>query len=158
MEEIGFRDATFQFTYSDGGVYGFYEKQGDLKATQEIAEITTQELLDSFNTDQNRIIEIQSKPYLNISELLNKHPNKTAVTSIRITANGLKEFPAELFDYSNLEQLYIYNNQIKKAPENLKKLSKLWTVNIHSNPIKDDKAEMAHLQELLPKDCKVVCF
>lgn len=157
MLELGFRDATLDFTYIDGGLLAFYEKKQNHAAVQEIAKLTEVEIVEKLKSNPSSSIEIQSKTYLDIDSILLQVPNKEEITGIRIPNNALTHFPSSLIQFKNLEELFIYNNNIQTVPDNLQELKHLRYLHIRGNGIATDAAAVQKLKELLPKDCELVC-
>lgn len=58
------------------------------------------------------------------------------VTKLNLSGLGLKEFPENLFEYTNLTKLVLSNNRIKVIPKEILKLKKLKVLDLANNEIK----------------------
>lgn len=154
--ELGFRDATLDFTYAGGGLYDFYEKQQNYAASQEIAILTEDSFLEHLKSNPQTYLEIQFKPYLDIDRILLQIPNKEEITSIRIPNNNLTHFPTSLAQYKNLEELYIYNNKIKTVPDFFQDFQRLRYLHIRGNDIAMDTTIIQKLRAILPADGELI--
>lgn len=57
------------------------------------------------------------------------------VTKLNLSGLGLKEFPENLFEYTNLTKLVLSNNRIKVIPKEILKLKKLKVLDLANNEI-----------------------
>ena len=57
------------------------------------------------------------------------------VTKLNLSGLGLKEFPENLFEYTNLTKLVLSNNKIKVIPQDILKLKKLKVLDLANNEI-----------------------
>ncbi len=146
-----FYDATLSYTF-DLGLYTHFASVHDEEGKSAVTELTRQEILERYKSLKS-YLEIQHKPFLNINALLEAHPDKDKVNSIQINNNELKEFPVALFEYQNLQMLYVYGNRIEKADERFLLLKKLTAINLHSNPIASNPEELVRLRGYLPDGC-----
>jgi hypothetical protein len=150
LGQQGFYDATFSFTYS-GGLYEAMRLIGETEAMDEICRITEEEIIQKFMENPHvAYIEIQEKYFLNLNKILSKHPNKLNVTQIQINTNKLHKLPDALFEFTNLETLYIYNNHLKEVDPRLANLKSLRSVSAHGNGLDREK-----LKAILPEECEV---
>ena len=58
------------------------------------------------------------------------------VTKLNLSGLGLKEFPENLFEYTNLTKLVLSNNRIKVIPKEILRLRKLRVLDLANNEIK----------------------
>lgn len=58
------------------------------------------------------------------------------VTKLNLSGLGLKQFPENLFEYTNLTKLVLSNNRIKVIPKEILKLKKLKSLDLANNEIK----------------------
>lgn len=58
------------------------------------------------------------------------------VTKLNLSGLGLKEFPENLFEYTNLTKLVLSNNRIRVIPKEILKLKKLKVLDLANNEIK----------------------
>lgn len=65
-----------------------------------------------------------------------KGKTEKQVTKLNLSGLGLKEFPENLFEYTNLTKLVLSNNQIKVIPKEILKLKKLKVLDLANNEIK----------------------
>ena len=65
-----------------------------------------------------------------------KGKTEKQVTKLNLSGLGLKEFPENLFDYTNLTKLVLSNNRIKVIPKDILRLKKLKALDLANNEIK----------------------
>ena len=65
-----------------------------------------------------------------------KGKTEKQVTKLNLSGLGLKEFPENLFEYTNLTKLVLSNNRIKVIPKEILKLKKLKVLDLANNEIK----------------------
>ena len=65
-----------------------------------------------------------------------KGKTKKQVTKLNLSGLGLKEFPENLFEYTNLTKLVMSNNRIKVIPKEILMLRKLKVLDLANNEIK----------------------
>ena len=64
-----------------------------------------------------------------------KGKTQKQVTKINLSGHGLKEFPQNIFEYTNLTKLVLSNNQIKVIPKDILKLKRLKVLDLANNDI-----------------------
>ena len=72
-------------------------------------------------------------------------------TKLDLSALGLKKVPETISKLSNLQLLFLYNNEISEIPESITSLSKLQDLYLNSNQISeipDSIASLSNLQKL----------
>ena len=83
----------------------------------------------SFFTVGNKV-----KTYYSINEAL-KEPKGDK--KLDLMFKGYKQFPSEIIQFKNLEDLVLRGNKIEEIPIEIKKLKKLKELSLGNNPIKD---------------------
>lgn len=70
------------------------------------------------------------------------------VTKLNLSGRNLKEFPEELFCYTNLTKLVLSNNRIKTVPKDILKLKKLKVLDLANNEINVLQSALFRLPKL----------
>jgi predicted nucleotide-binding protein len=70
------------------------------------------------------------------------------VTKLNLSGLGLKEFPENVFDYTNLTKLVLSNNRIKVIPKDILKLKKLKVLDLANNDISTLHSSVFRLPKL----------
>lgn len=64
-----------------------------------------------------------------------KEKTNKQVTKLNLSGRGLKEFPENVFEYTNLTKLVLSNNRIKVIPKEILRLKKLKILDLANNDI-----------------------
>ena len=89
-------------------------------------------------------------PFMNQAELLEiiHHAAQTKQTSLDLSGEGLTELPAELWQLTNLTELYLFDNQLTAVPKELGQLSNLTVLHLSSNQLSVVPKELGQLSNL----------
>lgn len=94
--------------------------------------------------------QLDQKPYFfSLEEALE---NPDSVYRLGLTDEGLTEFPKEIFQFKNLQQLVISSNEISVIPERIRELSMLQQFSIGNNKLEklpQGLFELKHLTTLV---------
>ena len=77
-----------------------------------------------------------------------KGKTKKQVTKLNLSGLGLKEFPKNLFEYTNLSKLVLSNNRIKMIPKEILMLKKLKVLDLANNEISTLQSSVFKLPKL----------
>ena len=114
--------------------------------------INQQKLTTKYKSEYSPIVESVEQPYLHLQDKnLSQLPtniNSLQVKKIILTNNKFTEFPEEIFDMPQLEELLIGHNPIEKLPDNLERLSQLKRLSINNTLIRDFPEDLSALKEL----------
>lgn len=77
-----------------------------------------------------------------------KGKTKKQVTKLNLSGIGLKEFPENLFEYTNLTKLVMSNNRIKVIPKEILMLKKLKVLDLANNEISTLQSSVFKLPKL----------
>lgn len=77
-----------------------------------------------------------------------KGKTKKQVTKLNLSGLGLKEFPKNLFEYTNLSKLVLSNNRIKTIPKEILMLKKLTVLDLANNEISTLQSSVFKLPKL----------
>ena len=86
-----------------------------------------------------------SNEYVN-QYITNVKQNK--MVKLDLSNLGLTEIPYEVFELTNLEQLYINNNSINNIPAEISRLTNLVDINLSNNCVTSVPNELCKLSEL----------
>ena len=70
------------------------------------------------------------------------------VTKLNLSGLGLKEFPENIFEYTNLTKLMLSNNRIKVIPKDILKLKHLKVLDLANNDISTMHSSIFRLSKL----------
>ena len=70
------------------------------------------------------------------------------VTKLNLSGRGLKEFPENLYEYTNLTKLVLSNNRIKVIPKEILRLKKLKVLDLANNDITVLQSAVFNLSKL----------
>lgn len=70
------------------------------------------------------------------------------ITKLNLSGLGLKEFPENVFEYTNLTKLVLSNNQIKVIPKEILKLKKLKVLDLANNNLSVLQSAVFKLKKL----------
>lgn len=96
------------------------------------------QLLDSAALAQEPVFD-------NLQEAL-KDPDK--VIRLHLVKQKLAEFPKEIFQFKNLQELDLSKNRIKELPENIGELSQLQVLNLSKNDLEILPSSIGRLKYL----------
>ncbi|MFI5218530.1 MAG: leucine-rich repeat domain-containing protein [Bacteroidia bacterium] len=104
----------------------------------------------STKTNAQNLLEPEelkaAKTYSDLQEAL---ANRDSVIKLSLVRKKLKEFPAEVFTFPNLQVLVLSRNNIAQVPADIKKLKNLQELNLSNNNLTQLPAEIGHLKNLL---------
>ncbi len=99
----------------------------------------------------------KQKTFTNLQEAM-ANPEKVYKLKLSNPKKILKEIPAEVFQFKNLQELDISTNQIKKLPDELFKLLNLQVLDVSFNQIQEIPSaigQLKNLQSLICKGCRL---
>ena len=109
-------------------------------------------LVTTYVSEYSPIAKEVERPYLHLQDYgLSKLPqniNTLQVTKIILTGNNFTEFPSEVLNMPQLEELLIGHNPISKLPDNLESLKNLKSLSINSTQIKEFPSDLSALESL----------
>jgi hypothetical protein len=164
---LDFRDSTWNFSYSNefpciltsAEVKHYSFKIGNNSSSnfQELLanlcdSINKGKLVTAYISDYSPIVKEVEKPYLHLQDKgLSKLPqniNTLLVKEIILTGNNFTEFPAEVLNMPQLEELLIGHNPVTKLPDNLEFLKNLKRLSINATQIKEFPSDLSALESL----------
>ncbi|HPF11199.1 MAG TPA: hypothetical protein PLP62_07090 [Flavobacteriaceae bacterium] len=109
-------------------------------------------LVSAYVSEYSPIVKEVETPYLHLqNEGLSKLPqniNTLQVKEIILTGNNFTEFPAEVLNMPQLEELLIGHNPVSKLPDNLESLKNLKRLSINATQIKEFPSDLSALESL----------
>ncbi|HUN07955.1 MAG TPA: COR domain-containing protein [Aggregatilineales bacterium] len=78
--------------------------------------------------------------------------HSTGVKSLDLESLGLSEVPASIGQLSQLQTLYLHDNQLTSLPESLGQLTQLQTLDLHDNQLTSLPESLGQLSQLLTLD------
>lgn len=164
---LNFRDSTWNFSYSTeysciltNSViknYSFNIGNSPSSYFQESLSklcdsINQGNLVSHYQAEYSLIVHEVENPYLHLQDRgLSKLPeniNTLQVKQIILTSNNFTEFPKEILNMPQLEELLIGHNPVSKLPDNLVALKNLKRLSINSTLIKDFPEDLTALENL----------
>lgn len=164
---LDFRDSTWNFSHSTefpciltSSVVKHYSFKIGNSSSSNFQELLSN-LCDSVNqgklvtayvSEYSPIVKEVETPYLHLqNEGLSKLPqniNTLQVKEIILTRNNFTEFPAEVLNMPQLEELLIGHNPVSKLPDNLESLKNLKRLSINATQIKEFPSDLSALERL----------
>jgi Leucine-rich repeat (LRR) protein len=74
--------------------------------------------------------------------------HKEEVVYLNLSYKGLKEFPIDILELTNLETLILSFNGIKEIPSDIDTLTKLKVINLMNNPLEELPRSLANIKSL----------
>ncbi len=164
---LNFRDSTWNFSHSTefpciltSSVVKHYSfKIGNTSSSnfQELLSnlcdsVNQGKLVTAYVSEYSPIVKEVETPYLHLqNEGLSKLPqniNTLQVKEIILTGNNFTEFPAEVLNMPQLEELLIGHNPVSKLPDNLESLKNLKRLSINATQIKEFPSDLSALESL----------
>lgn len=109
-------------------------------------------LVSAYVSEYSPIVKEVETPYLHLqNQGLSKLPqniNTLQVKEIILTGNNFTEFPAEVLNMPQLEELLIGHNPVSKLPDNLESLKNLKRLSINATQIKEFPSDLSALESL----------
>jgi Leucine-rich repeat (LRR) protein len=166
-KNLDFRDSTWNFSHSTefpciltSSIVKHYSfKIGDNSSSnfQELLSnlcdsINQGKLVTAYVSEYSPIVNEIETPYLHLqNEGLSQLPqniNTLQVKEIILTGNNFTEFPAEVLNMPQLEELLIGHNPVSKLPYNLESLKNLKRLSINATQIKEFPSDLSALESL----------
>lgn len=164
---LDFRDSTWNFSHStefpcilSSSIVKHYSFKIGNNSSSNFQELLSN-LCDSINQGKlvtayvskySPIVKEVETPYLHLqNEGLSKLPqniNTLQVKEIILTGNNFTEFPAEVLNMPQLEELLIGHNPVSKLPDNLESLKNLKRLSINATQIKEFPSDLSALESL----------
>jgi Leucine-rich repeat (LRR) protein len=164
---LDFRDSTWNFSHSTefpciltSSIVKHYSFKIGNNSSLNFQELLSN-LCDSINqgklvtayvSEYSPIVKEVETPYLHLqNEGLSKLPqniNTLQVKEIVLTGNNFTEFPPEVLNMPQLEELLIGHNPVSKLPDNLKSLKNLKRLSINATQIKEFSSDLSALESL----------
>lgn len=114
--------------------------------------INSGELLTAYVTEYSPIVNEVETPYLHLQNKglskLPKNINTLRVKEIILTGNNFSEFPDEVLNMPQLEELLIGHNPISKLPDNLEGLKNLKRLSLNATLIREFSQDLSALENL----------
>lgn len=109
-------------------------------------------LVTAYISEYSPIVKKVETPYLHLQNKgLSKLPqniNTLQVKEIILTGNNFTEFPVEVLNMPQLEELLIGHNPVSKLPDNLESLKNLKRLSINATQIKEFPSDLSALENL----------
>lgn len=164
---LDFRDSTWNFSHSTefpciltSSIVKHYSFKIGNNSSSNFQELLSN-LCDSINqgklvttyvSEYSPIVKEVETPYLHLQNKgLSKLPqniNTLQVKEIILTGNNFIEFPAEVLNMPQLEELLIGHNPVSKLPDNLESLKNLKRLSINATQIKEFPSDLSALESL----------
>lgn len=164
---LDFRDSSWNFSHSTefpciltSSVVKHYSFKIGNKSRSNFQELLSN-LCDSVNqgklvtayfSENSPIVKEVETPYLHLqNQGLSKLPqniNTLQVKEIILTGNNFTEFPEEVLNMPQLEELLIDHNPVSKLPDNLESLKNLKRLSINATQIKEFPPDLSALESL----------
>jgi Leucine-rich repeat (LRR) protein len=159
---LDFRDSTWNFSYSaefpcvltSSVIKNYSFKIGD--STSSNFQQVLSSLCDSINqgnvvtayeSEYSPIVNEVETPYLHLQDRglskLPKNINTLQIKEIILTGNNFTEFPEEVLNMPQLEELLIGHNPVSKLPDNLDGLKNLKRLSINATLIKEFPSDLS---------------
>lgn len=164
---IDFRDSTWKFSYSNefpciltNYVIKHYSfsvgNSSNAKFQQLLSKIcdsiNQRNLVSTYKTEYSQIASEAQIPYLHLQDRglskLPKNINTLQIKKIILSGNNFTEFPDEILNMPQLEELLIGHNPVFKLPDNLESLKNLKRLSINSTLIKEFPSDLSALENL----------
>ncbi|NEV95070.1 hypothetical protein G3567_13075 [Psychroflexus sp. YR1-1] len=164
---LDFRDSTWNFSHSTefpciltSSIVKHYSFKIGNNSSSNFQELLSN-LCDSMNqgklvtayvSEYSPIVKEVETPYLHLQNKgLSKLPqniNTLQVKEIILTGNNFTEFPAEVLNMPQLEELLIGHNPVSKLPDNLESFKNLKRLSINATQIKEFPSDLSALESL----------
>jgi Leucine-rich repeat (LRR) protein len=164
---LDFRDSTWNFSHSTefpciltSSIVKHYSFKIGNNSSSNFQELLSN-LCDSINqgklvtayvSEYSPLVKEVETPYLHLqNKELSKLPqniNTLQVKEIILTGNNFSEFPAEVLNMPQLEELLIGHNPVSKLPDNLESLKNLKRLSINATQIKEFPSDLSVLESL----------
>lgn len=164
---LDFRDSTWNFSHStefpcilNSAIVKHYSFKIGNNSSSNFQELLSN-LCDSINqgklvtayvSEYSPIVKEVETPYLHLQNKgLSKLPqniNTLQVKEIILTGNNFTEFPAEVLNMPQLEELLIGHNPVSRLPDNLESLKNLKRLSINATQIKEFPSDLSALESL----------
>lgn len=164
---LDFRDSTWNFSHSTefpciltSSIVKHYSFKIGNNSSSNFQELLSN-LCDSINkgklvtayvSEYSPIVKEVETPYLHLQNKgLSKLPqniNTLQVKEIILTGNNFTEFPAEVLNMPQLEELLIGHNPVSKLPDNLESLKNLKRLSINATQVKEFPSDLSALESL----------
>jgi Leucine-rich repeat (LRR) protein len=164
---LDFRDSTWNFSHSTefpciltSSIVKHYSFKIGNNSSSNFQELLSN-LCDSINqgklvtayvSEYSPIVNEVETPYLHLQNQglsqLPQNINTLQVKEIILTGNNFTEFPAEVLNMPQLEELLIGHNPVSKLPDNLESLKNLKRLSINATQIKEFPSDLSALESL----------
>jgi Leucine-rich repeat (LRR) protein len=164
---LNFRDSTWNFSHSTEfrciltsfvvKHYSFKIGNNSSSNFQELLSnlcdsVNQGKLVTAYTSGYSPIVKEVETPYLHLQNEglseLPKNINTLEVKRIILTGNNFTEFPEEVLNMPQLEELLIGHNPVSKLPDNLESLKNLKRLSINATQIKEFPSDLSALQSL----------